>query len=99
MNISKVCIPVIFAGLATLFASAAYSAPPIQAMTIECNWGTLTMEAIKDTDFEQGSHSADPSGDGHGPGTADEPRRGLANVVEQGNLELTCQFIEDLLLQ
>lgn len=99
MKISKVCIPVLFAGLATLFASFAYAVPPIQSMTIECNWGTLTMETIKEKDFDQGGHSADPSGDGHGPGTVDEPRKGLANVVEQGNLQYTCQLIEELLSQ
>ncbi len=99
MNISKACTPVIITGLSILFASSANAAPPIQSMTIECNWGKLTMEAIKDADFEQDPHSSDPSGDGHGLGTIDEPRKGLANVVEQGNLEYTCQLIEDLLSQ
>lgn len=53
MKISKVCIPVLFAGLATLFASFTYAGPPIQSMTIECNWGTLTMEMIKEQNFDQ----------------------------------------------
>ncbi len=56
MNISKACTPVIITGLSILFASSANAAPPIQSMTIECNWGKLTMEAIKDADFEQGPH-------------------------------------------
>ena len=54
------------------------------------------MEAIGNG-FGQGPHSSDPSGDGHGPGTADEPRAGLANVVEMGNLQATCELIEGLL--
>lgn len=97
MKITKICIPVMLAGLAAISTSSVLAAPPIKAMTVECNWGTLTMEAIKDLNFEQGKHSSDPSGDGHGPGTADEPRAGLANVVEQGNLEYTCELIERLL--
>jgi len=70
-----------------IFSSAAQADPP------ECNWGELTAAAIQ-SGFAQGPHSADPSGDGHGPGTNDEPRAGLANVVETGNLEATCVFIE-----
>ena len=62
----------------------------------DCNWGQLTSEAIGNG-FPQGNHSSDPSGDGHGPDTADEPRAGLGNVVEQGNLEATCEFIDSLL--
>ena len=61
-----------------------------------CNWGELTKNAIA-AGFPQGPHSSDPSGDGHGPGTADEPRVGLANVVGQGDLEATCELIESLL--
>lgn len=61
-----------------------------------CNWGHLTAAAISDG-FDQGGHASDPSGDGRGPGTADEPRVGLANVVERGNLDATCQLIESLL--
>jgi hypothetical protein len=76
--------------------SAASGAPPVTTMTIECNWGKLTMEQIQ-KGFDQGGHASDPSGDGHGPGTADEPRVGLANVVEQGNLQTLCQFLEDLI--
>lgn len=70
--------------------------PPVTSMAVECNWGRLTMETISNG-FEQGPHASDPSGDGHGPGTADEPRTGLANVVEQGSLQLLCELIEDAL--
>lgn len=77
-------------------ASSTMAGPPVTTMSIECNWGTLTMETIADG-FDQGGHSSDPSGDGHGPGTSDEPRAGLANVIERGNLEATCEFIENLL--
>ena len=56
----------------------------------------LTKSAIA-AGFPQGSHSSDPSGDGHGPGTADEPRVGLANVVAQGDLNATCELIDSLL--
>ena len=52
----------------------------------ECNWGRLTADSIRGG-FNQGPHASDPSGDGHGPGTLDEPRLGLANVVERGNLD------------
>ncbi len=79
-----------------IFGSAAYADPPVTTLSVECNWGTLTMTEIQGG-FPQGEHSADPSGDGHGPGTADEPRAGLANVLEPGNLEATCEFIESLL--
>jgi len=76
---------------ATFVASGTVSADPP-----ECNWGELTADAVG-AGFEQGPHSSDPSGDGHGPGTADEPRVGLANVVEQGDLEATCELISSLL--
>lgn len=61
-----------------------------------CNWGELTSASIAGG-FEQGPHASDPSGDGHGPGTADEPRAGLANVVERGDLAATCEFISSSL--
>ena len=60
------------------------------------NWGQLTSDAIQNG-FPQGPHASDPSDDGHGPGTADEPRDGLANVVDQGDLFATAEFISDLL--
>lgn len=67
---------------------------PAAADPPDCNWGRLTADAIAGG-FDQGPHSSDPSGDGHGPGTVDEPRAGLANVVERGNLNATCEFIEE----
>ena len=57
-----------------------------------CNWGQVTAAAIADG-FDQGGHASDPSGDGHGPGTADEPRAGLANVVARGDLNATCEAL------
>ena len=75
-----------FAGI-FLFGSAAQADPPA------CNRGKLTSGAIQ-AGFAQGPHASDPSEDGHGPATIDEPRVGLANVVEQGNLEATCEFIQ-----
>jgi hypothetical protein len=72
------------------------AAAPAGAAKPTCNWGTLTSTAIADG-FPQGQHASDPSGDGHGPGTADEPRVGLANVVERGNLEASCELIASLL--
>lgn len=78
-------------GLATVGAgSTASAAKP------SCNWGQLTSAAIA-AGFPQGPHSSDPSGDGHGPGTADEPRAGLANVAGKGDLNATCELIDSLL--
>jgi len=79
-----------------IVSSSAMAGPPVTTIAVECNWGRLTMESIQ-AGFNQGGHSSDPSGDGHGPGTIDEPRAGLANVVEQGNLEALCMLIGDLL--
>lgn len=78
------------AALSITAAGPAAAAPP------SCNWGQLTADAIA-TGFPQGAHSSDPSGDGHGRGTADEPRKGLANVVARGDLEATCELISSLL--
>ncbi len=72
-----------------------HAGPPVSSVAIECNWGTLTMESILEDDFDQGGHSSDPSGDGPGR----EDRVGLANVLERGNLQATCEFIEDILNQ
>jgi hypothetical protein len=93
MKLTKIAM---FAAAAALTASSAYATPPINNLTLECNWGTLTMTAIKGG-FNQGEHSSDPSGDGRGRGDADQPRVGLANVMNQGDLEATCEFIEMLL--
>jgi len=68
----------------------------VSAAQPSCNWGQLTAEAIA-AGFPQGAHSSDPSGDGHGPGTADEPRAGLANVVAQGDVNATCELIDSIL--
>ncbi len=67
----------------------------VEKVSVECNWGRLTMEAIQNG-FPQGQHSADPAGDGRGEGV-DQPRKGIANVVERGNLRLTCELIQSLL--
>ena len=47
-----------------------------------CNWGEVTSEAIADG-FDQGGHASSQA----------NPRSGLANVIEQGNLDATCEFI------
>ena len=70
--------------------TAASADPP------SCNWGSLTAGAIAGG-FGQGAHASDPSGDGHGPGTLDEPRAGLGNVVARGDLNATCELIEGAL--
>ena len=80
---------------ATAVVAVGLTAAPALAGPPDCNWGHLTADAVADG-FPQGAHSSDPSGDGHGPGTADEPRVGLANVVETGDLEATCVLIDDL---
>jgi hypothetical protein len=66
----------------------ALAAGPAAAADHRCNWGELTRAATP-----LGAHSADPSGDGKGPGDADQPRVGLANVVERGDLEATCTLL------
>ena len=78
------------------FGSIAYADPPVTTVSVECNWGTLTMEQIQGG-FEHGPHSADPGNNGVGPDDPDQPRAGLANVLERGNLQETCEFIESLL--
>jgi hypothetical protein len=85
-----VVITVVFLALLT---SPAYAERPEP----EDNLGSLTSYAIHELDFDQGQHSSDPSGDGHGPDTDDEPRKGLANVVERGMLEETIALIAFLL--
>jgi hypothetical protein len=81
--------------------TATFVAAPASAEAPECNWGELTAWAVAQG-FDQGDHSSDPSGDGHGPDTADEPRVGLANVSyalfggDRGDLEATCAFIDSL---
>ena len=71
-----------------MVASTGFAGPPVMSMAIDCNWGQLTMKATP-----LGGYASDPSGDGLGP----EDRVGLANVVEHGNLQATCEFIESLI--
>jgi hypothetical protein len=73
------------AGLLTVMASGPASAQP------DCSWGELTRSVVP-----LGAHASDPSGDGKGPGDADQPRVGLANVVERGNLHATCEALAGL---
>jgi len=82
--------------VAAMLSTAAIAEPTIEEVTIKCNWGQLTATSIAEG-FPQGPHSADPSGDGKGKGNADNPRKGLGNVVERGNLQATCEYIESLL--
>jgi len=83
---------------ALIFAAAAFAKPPLPAFdNPDCNWGGLTAVAIVEDGFDQGGHSSDPSGDGMGRDDGDQPRLGLGNVVDQGDLEATCALIEGLL--
>jgi hypothetical protein len=76
------------AALVGLGAAPAAAAPP------SCSWGELTAYAIHEVEgWDQGRHSADPSGDGPGP----EDRVGLANVTGKGDLAGTCVLIDSLL--
>jgi len=77
-------------------ASAQGNGPPVTSVAVHCNWGKLTMQSIQDG-ADQGGHASDPSQDGHGPGTLDEPRDGLANVLERGNLQALCELIQDMI--
>ena len=79
-----------FAGAMLIGAGTATAESP------SCNWGQLRAGTIA-AGFAQGAHSSDPSGDGHGPGTADEPRAGLANLVAKGDLNATCELKDSLL--
>lgn len=57
------------------------------------SWGDVTAEAVEGG-FPQGGHASDPSGDGHGPGTNDEPRAGLANAGgKRGDLSNTMDAL------
>ena len=78
---------------AAMLGTAALATPPVTKVTLECNWGQLTMEQIQNG-HEQGEHASDPEGDGRGNTGR---RTGLANVLEQGNMQETCEFIEMLL--
>ena len=81
-----------------LVSAASYAQEPAETtyVKVQCSWGELTMESIQEG-FPQGPHVSDPSGDGKGPDDSDNPRVGLGNVVEQGKLQATCEFIKALL--
>ena len=66
------------AGLGVVMAGGAASAE-----APECNWGEVTSGAIAEG-FDQGAHASAFAG---------SPRTGLANVLEQGNLDATCLFV------
>jgi hypothetical protein len=68
---------------AVALAVTALAAPAAQADAPSCNWGTLTADAIADG-FDQGEHASSFAG---------SPRLGLANVVNQGDLNATCEFL------
>ena len=55
--------------------------------------GDLTKAANQTEGWSQGSHASDPSGDGKGKGDSDQPRSGLANVAEKGDLSSTLDAI------
>lgn len=77
-----------------LVASSASAGPPNACDSV----GQLTKWAIQDLEgWDQGQHSSDPSGDGHGQGTADEPRVGLPNILGKGNLTATLELLVALL--
>jgi hypothetical protein len=59
-------------------ASLAVAAGSASAEKPECNWGELTREAAP-----LGEHSS----------SFDTPRLGLANVVNQGDLNATCELL------
>jgi len=67
---------------AVALAVTAFAAPAAQAAP-SCNWGTLTSDAIANG-FDQGGHASSFAG---------APRVGLANVIDQGNLNATCEFL------
>jgi hypothetical protein len=80
--------------LTSLLALPAAAEPP----TACDNIGQLTKWSIQNLEgYEQGPHASDPSGDGHGKDTLDEPRVGLPNLIEQGELGLTLGLLVSLL--
>jgi hypothetical protein len=72
--------------LATALGVGALMAPAVAAEAPDCNWGLLTADAIAGG-FDQGGHSS----------TQVNPRVGLANVVNQGDMDATCTLIKDAL--
>lgn len=92
--IKRVSTLVVVVVALALFAGPSYAEKPEP----DENLGALTNYAIHEVpDYDQGEHASDPSGDGHGPGTNDEPRAGLANVVERGVLQSTIDLLVSLL--
>jgi hypothetical protein len=73
-------------GVFTALGLGAVASPAAAANAPDCNWGGLTAGAIAEG-FDQGGHASQQA----------NPRVGLANVVERGNLQATCQLIEGLL--
>ncbi|MCU9839537.1 hypothetical protein OEZ49_17315 [Ruegeria sp. WL0004] len=84
---SLICL---FAGGSLIIASAAVAGSGKEApgQRDAGSWGAVTSEAVTGG-FDQGAHASDPSGDGNGPTSSDEPRSGLANAVSRGDLSAT----------
>ncbi len=93
MKTSRIIACVLVSLIVSPAVAGSGKTPPGQ---LDNNWGEVTSGAVRDG-FDQGAHASDPSGDGHGPGTADEPRSGLANVVERGNMGATTELIDSAL--
>ena len=65
--------------------TAAVAIPAMGSASAEkptCNWGQVTAAAIADG-FDQGGHAS----------SFDTPRVGLANVVNTGDLNATCEAL------
>jgi len=73
------------AGAAAAFDQpSAHGQATVESITLQCNWGQVTVAAIKESSGKAlGEHSS----------SQPTPRVGLANVIEQGNLEATCEFL------
>ena len=54
---------------------------------VKCNWGRLTSSTIVEDGFDQGGHASSQT----------NPRAGLANVVNRGDLQALCKLIQDSL--
>lgn len=67
-------------------AIVAVGAPAVSAAPPSCNWGQLTADSIA-AGFDQGSHASNQA----------NPRAGLANVVNKGDLNATCELIKSAL--
>ena len=72
------------AGVAAADHQGAHGQAMVESITLQCNWGQVTVTAIKESNGKAlGEHSS----------SQPTPRVGLANVIEQGNLEATCEFL------